>query len=194
MSFSKKNRLKKNNVRPRKERKDESDEEDYDIKEKENNEEEKEIRENQQENDKKSLKDKIAQFFSFTKAKTTYTFADTGGKEIPDDEIDMGGGNGGVEYDEDLNEYNIKQVNEFMSMMKKDEEIILTKEVEKVEEKVEKSSYDLFKEYLTVSNDHSIVKEAFSNKDFENDIKPLIGRYISEFNFSLSFLKIIYLR
>jgi hypothetical protein len=193
MSFSKKNRLKKSNIRPRSERKEESDNEDNDFEEKRNIEEEKEFRADKQQNDKKSMKDKIAEFFSFTKGKSTYTFADTGGKEIPDDEIDLGT-KGGVEFDEDLNEYHIKQANEFMKFMKKEEEITITQEVGKVEEKVEKNSYDLFREYLNVSNDHLVVKETFSNKDFQKEIKPLIDRYISEFNFSLSLLKSIYLR
>jgi hypothetical protein len=197
MSFSKKNRVKRSVVRPRNERKEESDNEDEDIEEKGNkqkeNEKENDLEENDQEIKKQSFKDKIAQFFTFTKTKTTYTFADTGGKDVQDDEIDTFN-KGGVEVDDDLTEYHIKNANEFMKLMKKEEEVVIAKEVEKVEEKIEKTSYDLFKEYLNVVNDNSKVREVFCKKDFENEIKPLIERYTSEFNFSSPLLKLIYLR
>lgn len=145
--------------------------------------------------EKSSLKDKFSQFFSFAKSKATYTFADTTkGKELSDDEKENFKLNESIDNEKYIRKPQIKKSNEFMKFMINEEKLSNTKEEEKVvEEIVIKSSYQLFKDYLNVSNDHSIVKEAFSNKDFERDIKPLMDKYISELNFTKSYLKLIFL-
>ena len=157
--------------------------------------------ENETEADRRenSVKEKMANFFSFSKNKATYTFADTG-KESPNKDEEEEDDETESMSPEEMKAFNyseeedneVSKSNEFMKMYKKEVIVAEVKIIEKIETLVIKTAYEQLKDFLQIENNHNIVKETYINKNFEKEIKPYIEILNSEFNLNTICLQRIY--
>ena len=162
-------------------------------------EDDKDFEKEKNENEKETEKERIASILSLAK-KSKYIFADTSVQNsnvIPnqDDEInEEESEHSNYPFQEELEE-EVGKMKEFFNMYKNKKEIAEEIKVEKTEEiKEVKISYELFKDFVQVQKNYSIVKEAFKNKDFQKDIVPFLEKCSSEFHLTVPFLRRIYVR
>lgn len=147
-----------------------------------------------EEEKKASMKEKIQNFFTFRKS-ATHIFAD-GGKDAEKDEeeeVKQFGTetNSALEFDETAYE-EVAKSNEFLKLF--DTKEVDDKVIEEVQIEViaEKSAFSEFKEYLNVTNNYKIVKNAYQTKDFNKDIKPHLELLSNEFKLKKEYLQTIY--
>ena len=161
--------------------------------ENENIQEKEDVLENEEEK-KATLKERMKNFFNFSK-KATHIFADRGKDEGKDEEEDVRQfdpeANIALEFEENANE-EINKSNEFINFIeikKADKNI---KEEVQIEVIVVKTAFSEFKEYLNVENNYLIIKDDYQGKDFDKDIKPHIELLSNEFKLKKEYLQIIY--